>query len=116
MDTVFRFGIGANVYVVDGQVIDFSDRGLLKEDPHVYRSLSIVAATVRELHSHPERDPTYPGGEGYALDGILWWDCYPGSRVFATREEAEAARPDLEARQQEDAQQYRDEIILDEAE
>lgn len=52
----------------------------------------IVEAKVRELHYHPDRHPGYPNGEGYALDGELWWDCYPGCRVFATRAEAIAAR------------------------
>jgi hypothetical protein len=53
---------------------------------------TIVRATVREVHYHPDRHPAYPHGEGYALDGDLWWDCYPGCRVFATRAEATAAR------------------------
>lgn len=52
----------------------------------------IVEATVREQHYHPGRHPWYPNGEGYSLDGNLWWDCYPGCRVFATRVEAVAAR------------------------
>jgi hypothetical protein len=45
-----------------------------------------------ERHLHTDRHPAYPNGEGYALDGELWWDCYPGCRVFKTREEAIKAR------------------------
>jgi len=52
----------------------------------------LVQARVRERHFHPDRHPFYFNGEGYALDGQLWWDCYPGCRVFATRAEALAAR------------------------
>ena len=53
---------------------------------------SIVQAKVRERHYHPCRHPAYLNGEGYTLDGELWWDCYPGCRVFKTRDEALAAR------------------------
>lgn len=53
---------------------------------------AIVEATVVDLHYHPGRHPWYPDGEGYDLDGDLWWTCYPGCRVFATRAEAIAAR------------------------
>ncbi len=52
----------------------------------------IEEATVLELHYHPGRHPWYPNGEGYDLEGNLWWTCYPGCRVFATRAEAIAAR------------------------
>lgn len=68
----FRFKVGDTVWVRD------------------YRG--VKEATVREQHEHPDRHPFYPHGEGYALDGYLWWDCYPGCRVFATRAEAKAAR------------------------
>ena len=55
---------------------------------------TIVEATVREhsISQIPTGTPFYPNGEGYALDGELWWDCYPGCRVFATRQEAIDAR------------------------
>jgi hypothetical protein len=53
---------------------------------------AIVKAKVRQQHFHPDRHPGYPHGEGYTLDGDLWWDCYPGCRVFATRSEAIKAR------------------------
>jgi hypothetical protein len=56
----------------------------------------IVKATVVEVHDHPGREPGYPHGEGYELDGELWWSCYPGCRVWATRAEALAARMDME--------------------
>ena len=72
----FRFGVGDKVWVRDRRV----------------RGYAIVEATVREQHYHPDRHPFYPDGEGYALDGQLWWDCYPGCRVFATRTEATQAR------------------------
>lgn len=75
---VFRFKAGDTVFVRD---LNTSGRG--------YR---IVSATVRAQHYHPDRHPGYPNGEGYTLDGELWWDCYPGCRVFATRAEALAAR------------------------
>ena len=52
----------------------------------------LTKATVRDQHYHPDRHPGYPNGEGYTLDGELWWDCYPGCRVFASREEAAKAR------------------------
>ena len=75
---VFRFKRGENVWVRD------------KGTGHGgYR---IVPAKVRERHYHPGRHPAYLNGEGYALDGELWWDCYPGCRVFKTREEAIKAR------------------------
>lgn len=75
---VFRFRRGSKVWV--------RDRGTGRGG---YR---IVPAKVRERHHHPDRHPGYPRGEGYALDGDLWWDCYPGCRVFTTRDEAIKAR------------------------
>ena len=77
---VFRFKRGENVWVRDRSHGD--GRG----------GYCIVPAKVRERHYHPGRHPAYPSGEGYALDGELWWDCYPGCRVFKTREEAIKAR------------------------
>jgi hypothetical protein len=77
-DGEFRFSVGQTVWVRDRT----AGRGGYK----------ITQATVREQHYHPDRHPGYPNGEGYALDGELWWDCYPGCRVFATREEALSAR------------------------
>ncbi len=74
---VFRFKRGENVWV--------RDRG-------IHGGYRIVPAKVRERHHHPGRHPFYPSGEGYALDGELWWDCYPWCRVFKTREEAIRAR------------------------
>lgn len=56
------------------------------------RGYKITEATVREQHTHPDRHPAYPNGEGYTLDGELWWDCYPGCRVFATKDQAKSAR------------------------
>jgi hypothetical protein len=80
---VFRFRRGQNVWV--------RDTGYDKDSMR-RRGYRIVPAKVRERHYHPDRHPAYPQGEGYALDGELWWDCYPGCRVFATREEAIAGR------------------------
>jgi hypothetical protein len=77
-ETIFRFNVGDRVWV----------RDLGKHG----RGFCIAQATVREQHRHLDRHPWYPNGEGYALDGFLWWDCYPGCRVFATRAEAAAAR------------------------
>lgn len=74
---VFRFKRGENVWV--------RDRG-------VSGGYRIVPAKVRERHYHPGRHPFYLNGEGYALDGYLWWDCYPSCRVFKTRAEAIKAR------------------------
>jgi hypothetical protein len=77
-ETIFRFKEGQTVWVRD-----LGSHG---------RGYKIEEATVRERHFHPDRHPFYPNGEGYSLDGMLWWDCYPGCRVFATKEEAKAAR------------------------
>ena len=72
---------------------DSGDKVWVRDHPHKSRGgYTIVEATVREQHYHPDRHPFYPNGEGYALDGELWWDCYPGCRVFATRQEAIDAR------------------------
>lgn len=82
---VFRFHVGDKVWVRDrahGKPGNLNGRG----------GYTIVEATVRELHYHLGRHPFYPNGEGYALDGDLWWDCYPGCRVAATRKEATAIR------------------------
>lgn len=79
-ETIFRFKVGDKVWVRDRG--HGAGRG----------GYCIVEATVREQHSHPGRHPAYPNGEGYALDGELWWDCYPGCRVFATKAEATSAR------------------------
>ena len=79
-DKVFRFDVGDIVWV--------RDRGRGKNGG----GFKIEMAIVREQHYHPDRHPFYPNGEGYDLDGNLWWSCYPGCRVFATREEAVAAR------------------------
>lgn len=68
------------------------DRVWVRDKGHGNGGFKIEQATVREVHSHPGREPFYPHGEGYALDGELWWDCYPGCRVWATRKEALAAR------------------------
>jgi len=76
LQSIFRFSVGDMVWVRDRRA----------------RGYAIVEATVREQHLHLDRQPGYPGGEGYALDGELWWDCYPGCRVFASREQAIAAR------------------------
>jgi hypothetical protein len=76
-EELFRFEVGQSVWV--------RDRG-------AHGGYCITPAIVRERHCHPGRHPAYPNGEGYALDGNLWWDCYPGCRVFGTREEAVAAR------------------------
>ena len=80
---VFRFRRGQYVWVRD-KAHGRNSRGR--------GGYSIVRARVRERHLHPDRHPFYPHGEGYAPDGKLWWDCYPGCRVFATHAEAVAAR------------------------
>jgi len=77
LESIFRFNAGQTVWV---------------RDYRYPRGCKVVEATVREQHSHHGRHPWYPNGEGYSLDGELWWDCYPGCRVFATREEAKAGR------------------------
>lgn len=82
MGAPFRFEVGQTVWV--------RDRG------H-HGGFRIEEATVREQHHHPDRHPFYPHGEGYDLDGQLWWSCYPGCRVFATRKEAVEARLDTES-------------------
>jgi hypothetical protein len=78
---IFRFKRGETVWVRD----------------HPHKSpggFTIVKARVIERHYHPGRHPGYPGGEGYRLQGDLWWDCYPGVRVHKTRDHAIAARID----------------------
>jgi hypothetical protein len=75
---VFRFKRGDYVWVRD-----------VSKSGHGYK---IEQARVRERHYHPDRNPFYPNGEGYSLDGELWWGCYPGCRVFKTREEDLSAR------------------------
>lgn len=80
MRTKHRFKVGDKVWVRD------------KAHGNGRGGYTIVEATVREQHTHQGRHPFYPNGEGYALDGDLWWDCYPGCRVFATRREAIDAR------------------------
>ena len=74
---VFRFKTGDKVWV--------RDRGRNGG----YRT---VEAVVREQHYHPDRHPWYPYGEGYDLEGKLWWSCYTGCRVFATKEQVRTAR------------------------
>lgn len=75
--SIFRFQVGQTVWV---------------RDYRYPRGCKIVEAKVEDQHYHPGRHPWYPNGEGYDLDGDLWWTCYPGCRVFGTREEAAAAR------------------------
>jgi hypothetical protein len=77
VNNIWRFQMGQAVWVRDFR------------SPH---GVKIVQATVREQHEHGDRHPWYPNGEGYSLDGELWWDCYPGCRVFATQEEAKSGR------------------------
>ena len=80
---IFRFKRGQYVWVRDvAHHKNYRGKG----------GFTIVQARVRERHYHPERHPFYLNGEGYTLDGYLHWDCYPGCRVFATREEAVSAR------------------------
>jgi hypothetical protein len=86
---VFRFRRGQYVWVRDRAHTRVDGSGVWRRARGGY---TIVQARVRERHYHPGRHPFYPNGEGYALDGELWWDCYPGCRVFATREEVLAAR------------------------
>lgn len=75
--SLFRFRVGQTVWV---------------RDYRYPRGCKVVEAKVRELHEHHGRHPWYPNGEGYALDGELWWDCYPGCRVFGAHGEAIAGR------------------------
>lgn len=77
---IHRFSVGQTVWVRD------------KGHGSNGSGYKIEQAVVREQHIHPGRQPWYPNGEGYSLDGNLWWDCYPGCRVFATRNEAVNAR------------------------
>ena len=79
-ENIHRFSVGQKVWVRD---LSHGKRP---------NGFCIVEATVRAQHTHPGRHPWYPNGEGYSLDGDLWWDCYPGCRVFATRDEAKNAR------------------------
>lgn len=74
----FRFTVGQKVWVRDRRAA----RG----------GFRIVEATVVGHHYHPGRHPWYPNGEGYDLKGNLYWTCYPGLRVFATRAKAVAGR------------------------
>lgn len=78
---LFRFKVGDKVWVRD------RGHGMTQRGGY-----SIEEAVVTERHYHPDRHPFYPNGEGYELDGNLWWSCYPGCRVFATRGEAINAR------------------------
>ncbi len=80
MKTKFRFKVGDKVWVRDRSHGENSG------------GYCIVPAVVTEQHSHPDRHPAYPNGEGYELDGNLWWSCYPGCRVWKTREQVIAAR------------------------
>lgn len=73
---IHRFKVGDKVWVRDRRV----------------RGCTVVEATVKECHFHPDRHPFYPNGEGYQLEGELWWSCYPGCRVFATKDKAKAYR------------------------
>jgi len=85
MKTKLRFKVGDKVWVRDrchGKDALSNVRG----------GYTIVEAVVVERHSHKDRHPAYPNGEGYELDGNLWWSCYPGCRVWKTREQAIAAR------------------------
>ena len=75
--SIFRFEVGQTVWV---------------RDYRYPRGVKVVQAVVREQHEHAGRHPWYPNGEGYSLDGELWWDCYPGCRVFASLEKAKAGR------------------------
>lgn len=75
MKAQFRFNVGDKVWVRD-------------RCHNGGGGYTLVEAAVREQHNHPDRHPGYPNGEGYALDGELWWDCYPGCRVFPTRDQA----------------------------
>lgn len=83
---VHRFKVGQKVWVRDKAHYSLNSRGR--------GGYKIEEAVVTELHYHPGRHPFYPHGEGYELDGHLWWSCYPGCRVFGTREEAIVARLD----------------------
>ena len=75
-----RFSVGQKVWVRD---LSHGKRP---------NGFCIVEATVHEQHTLIPADiREYPNGEGYSLDGDLWWDCYPGCRVFATRDEAKNA-------------------------
>jgi hypothetical protein len=94
-DYGYRFQVGQKVWV--------RDRGRGRHGGG-YR---IVEATVREQHYHPDGHPFYPNGEGYELEGKLWWSCYPGCRVFATRQEAVAARMTQET------QKWKQELAID---
>jgi hypothetical protein len=80
VNRIHRFSVGQKVWV--------RDRG---HGPNG-SGYKIEEAIVLEQHDHPGRHPWYPNGEGYSLDGNLWWDCYPGCRVFATLQEARNAR------------------------
>src|ERR1700678_679121 len=68
------------------------DKGWVRDVGKHGTGYKIEEATVREQHYHPDRHPWHPHGEGYSLYGNLWWDCYPGCRVFATKEEAKETK------------------------
>jgi hypothetical protein len=91
-----RFKVGDTVFVRDKAApkggTHYREDGSYIDQRGGYR---IVKAVVQDVHFHPGREPFYPHGEGYSFNGCgasLWWDCYPGCRVWATREEAIAAR------------------------
>jgi len=109
-NTQFRFNVGDTVFVIDGTIVDFTDRALVLAEKHEYKKLPIVKAIVREQHHHSD-DERYTFSSKNTL-----WDCYPGCRVFATLEQAQEGMPQFVANQILELESIREEMEEEELE